>query len=92
MLFKGYGIVIHVCEQCGRVLSFFLRVYFRYGLRKVWRHVEGLNPQDTSTKLATHQLYLFAVRLISMCVRAPLCLPTHLHLNLSLNVLQIVGG
>jgi hypothetical protein len=60
----------------------------RHRLRTVWRVIEGLNPQDTNSNLAMYQ-YLFAVP-FDFNVRAPLCLPRHLHLDLFQHVLRNV--
>ena len=58
----------------------------RHRLQTVWRDVEGFNPQDTYSKLATYQS-LFAVP-FNLNVRV--CLPRHLHLDLSQHVLPNV--
>jgi hypothetical protein len=58
-------------------------------LRTVWRDVEGFNPQDKNSKLATYQPF-FAMP-FDLNVRSPLRLPRHLHLNLSQHVLRNVG-
>ena len=63
MLFKGCGVGIHLCKQCDRVPPLHTQEFtdkLRHRLRTVWRDVEGLNPQDTNSKLATYQS-LFAV-------------------------------
>ena len=87
--FKGCGAVIYLCKQCGRVLPFLFNDDLRHRLRKVWRDVEGFNPQDTYSKLAAYQS-LVAVP-FDLNVRAPVRLPRHLHLNLSQHVLRNVG-
>ena len=61
----------------------------RHSLRTVWRDVEGFNPQDKNSKLATYQPF-FAMPFY-LNVRSPLRLPRHLHLNLSQHVLRNVG-
>ena len=43
-------------------------------LRTVWRDVEGFNPQDTYSKLATYQLYLFLqCHLVLRCMPQFVC-------------------
>jgi hypothetical protein len=63
-------------------------------LRTVWRDVEGLNPQDTNSKLETYQSR-FAVPFNHNVGCIPLCLPRHLRLDLSQvetqHVLRIVS-
>ena len=84
MLFKGCGVVIHLCKQCGRVLTLLFKsslMISGHRLRTVWRDVEELNPQDTNSKLATYQ-YIFAVP-FDLNVRVPFRLPRHLQLDLS---------
>jgi len=61
----------------------------RYRLRTVWIDVEGLNPQDTNSKLAPKQS-LFAVP-FDLNVRAPPRLPRHMHLDLSQHVVRNVS-
>jgi len=65
---------------------FYSRVDLRHRLRTVWRDVKGLNPWDTNSKLATYQSF-FPVP-FDLNVRAPVCLPRHLQLDLSQYVLQ----
>jgi hypothetical protein len=57
MLFKGCGVVIYLCKQPMRQgTSLIIQEItddLRHRLRTVWRDAEGLNPQDTISKLAT---------------------------------------
>ena len=68
---------------------FYSRVDLRHRLRTVWRDVKGLNPWDTNSKLATYQSF-FPVP-FDLNVRAPVCLPRHLQLDLSQYVLQNIS-
>jgi hypothetical protein len=61
----------------------------RHRLRAVWRDVEGVNPRETYSKLATYQT-LFAVP-FDHNVRAPARLPRHMHLDLSQHVVRNVS-
>eukprot|EP00983_Pelagomonas_calceolata_P134461 1162063-Pelagomonas_calceolata.AAC.1 len=62
----------------------------RHSLWAAWRDVEGVNPWDTYSKLATYQLH-FAVP-FDHNVRAPASLPRHVHLDLSQHVMRNMPG
>ena len=66
------------CGQCGEMLRDYTH-----------RTVEGLYPQNTNSRLITHQS-LFAVP-FDHNVRAPNRLPRHTHLDLSQHVVQKVS-
>jgi hypothetical protein len=59
MLFKDCGVDSFV-QAVRQGTSTQFTDDLRHRLRTVWRDVEGLNPQDTDSKLATYQP-LFAV-------------------------------
>ena len=59
MLFKDCGVDSFV-QAVRQGTSTQFTDDLRHRLRTVWRDVEGLNPQDTNSKLATYQS-LFAV-------------------------------
>ena len=61
----------------------------RHRLRAVWRDAERVNPQATYDKLATYQSF-FAVP-FHQNVRAPACLPRHMHLDLPQHVVRNVS-
>eukprot|EP00983_Pelagomonas_calceolata_P074111 1152416-Pelagomonas_calceolata.AAC.1 len=61
----------------------------RHRLRTVWRDVEGVNPRETYSKLATYQS-IFVVP-FDHNVRAPACLPRRVHLDLSQHVVRNVS-
>ena len=59
----------------------------RRRLRTVWR-CWGMNPQDTNSKFAYKSLFAMPT---GHTVRAPPCLPKHMHLDMSQHVLRNVG-
>eukprot|EP00983_Pelagomonas_calceolata_P012983 414721-Pelagomonas_calceolata.AAC.1 len=61
----------------------------RHRLRAVWRDVEGVNPRDTYSKLATYQSF-FAVS-FDHNVLASARLPRCMHLDLSQHVMRNVS-
>ena len=72
MLLKGLRRCDSFVQAVRQVLPFLFQssLELRHRLRAVWRDVEGFNPQDTNSKLATRQSF-FAVP-FDLNVHAPI--------------------
>jgi len=98
MHFKGCGVAIHLCKQCGRVLPFLFKSSRQDSVERCW----GIEPTKRKWQVGNISIS-FCSAIQSQCacplfvyaeivVKLPICrLPKHLHLGLSRHVLQKVS-
>ena len=87
MLFKDCGVAIHLCKQCGRVLPFFFKSLLMISGTDCGQCGEILRDLTHMAQIASWQ----HINIFLQCHLISMCVPRHLHLDLSQHVLQNIS-